>query len=367
LKAVILAGGEGTRLRPLTLNVPKAMVPVVNQPFLEHVLGYLRRHSVDQAILTLSYLADKVQAHFGDGTGYGLPLCYSVERQPLGTAGAVRAVHGQLDGTTLVLNGDLFTDIDLTRLVAFHRQKKAVATIALVRVEDPTSFGMVETNAEGRVLRFVEKPKREAVTTHYVNGGIYVLEMDALSLVPRDTHYMFENGLFPRLLAEGWPVYALPMEAYWLDLGTPERYLQLHEDLLWGRCSTLWSGPAAPTPFQGGHGRRGLCPGDRIARSHAPLLGNDCLIDPDARVIEPAVLGPGCRVHKGAVVRGGVLWEGVEVGAGARLERCLVGRGCRLGPGVVVSEMAVIGDYQVVPEGSRVAPGERLPLMAAQG
>ncbi|MBI2917024.1 MAG: NDP-sugar synthase [Chloroflexi bacterium] len=356
MKAVILAGGEGTRLRPLTLTVPKALVPVVNQPFLEHVLTYLRRHGVDQAVLTVSYLADRLKEHFGAGGNHGLSLVYSVEEQPRGTAGAVRAVAGLLDGAFLVLNGDLFTDIDLTGLVAFHRQKGAAATIALIRVDDPTTFGMVETDGQGRVLRFVEKPRREQVTTHYVNGGIYVLEPEALALVPESMHYMFESGLFPRLLAEGWPVYGYATEPFWHDIGTPERYLQLHAELLGGRCPSIWPGaPSDPT--------RGCYADPTAVVEGQVLLGLGAVLGPESRVLGPAVLGAGCRLERGAVVDGGVLWSGVSVGAGAHLERCLVGSGCRLGPGVV-AEAAVIGNNVAVPEGGRLARGAKLPVVA---
>ncbi|MBI2866064.1 MAG: NDP-sugar synthase [Chloroflexi bacterium] len=353
MQAVILAGGEGTRLRPLTLNTPKAMVPVLNRPFLEHVLAYLRLHGVEQAILTLSYLADRVKERFGDGAGYGTSLLYSVETQPMGTAGAVKEVAPLLDGAFLVLNGDLFTDIDLTALAAFHRERGAAATIALVRVEDPTSFGMVNTDGQGRVLSFVEKPRPEAVTSHYVNGGIYILEPQVLSLVPEGQRYMFEDGLFPRLLAEGWPVYGYPCDAYWLDMGTPQRYLQLHSDLLQGLGPRL-----APGPADGGVAG---CSIHSTATVQGPvLLGQGCVLGPGANVLGPVVLGPGCHLARGSLVEGGVLWAGVQVGEKARLCRCLVGAGSRLGYGVV-AESALIGDNVLVPGLQHLAPGTKLP------
>ena len=207
MKAVILAGGEGTRLRPLTCNVPKPMVPILNRPFLEHMLGHLSGHGVDHAILTMWYLPDVIRSHFGNGEGLGLRLSYTLEETPLGTAGAVKNVEDELDGAFLVLNGDIFTNLDLSAMARFHRESGAMVTIALTQVEDPSAFGVVDMDESGRVSRFVEKPPPGEAPSNWINAGTYLIEREALAHAPGGEHYMFERGLFPKLLEMGAPVY----------------------------------------------------------------------------------------------------------------------------------------------------------------
>ncbi|MDI6814878.1 MAG: sugar phosphate nucleotidyltransferase, partial [Dehalococcoidales bacterium] len=210
LKAVVLVGGEGTRLRPLTYYVPKPMVPVLNRPFLEHTVAYLNKYEIEHIILALSYLPDTIQNHFGDGSRSGIRLTYCVENVPLGTAGAVKNAERYLDSTFVALNGDIFTDLDIAGMLAFHQNKGAKATIALTWVDNPCAFGVVETDSDGCVKRFVEKPSPGQVTINWVNAGIYILEPEVLQHVPSGRHYMFEEGLFPLLLELGEPVYGYP-------------------------------------------------------------------------------------------------------------------------------------------------------------
>lgn len=232
LKAVILVGGEGTRLRPLTYGMPKAMVPVLNRPFLEHTIAYLKNYKVKNIILALSYLPEVVQNYFGDGSNSGVQLNYAVEDNPLGTAGAVKNAERYLSSTFVVLNGDVFIGLDIADMLAFHRSKGAKATIALTWVDNPCAFGVVETDSNGRVRRFIEKPSPARVTTNWINAGIYLLEPEVLEHVPTNAHYTFERGLFPLLLELGEPVYGYPFSGYWLDMGTPGKYLRLNCDLL---------------------------------------------------------------------------------------------------------------------------------------
>mgnify|MGYP001579649591 CR=1 FL=1 len=307
-KAVILVGGEGTRLRPLTLNTHKCMVPIINRPFLEHLLSNLRKHGVREVVFALCHLHNQIVDHFGDGSAFGMKLHYVVEDTPLGTAGAVRNAERFLDGTFFVLNGDVYTDLDLTALLKLHKRQSAMATIALTYVEDTRAFGVVETAESGRVMRFLEKPQPGVSAAKTVNAGTYVLEPQTLALIPRNQPYMFEHGLFPTLLKDGQPVYGYPSSCYWMDIGTPQRYLDLNQHLL--RCEPMLGSYSHLQNIRrdGGYNIHPL------ARVRGPvLLGQDCHVGAGAEVIGPTVLGPGCYVEAGARVISSVLWPGARV------------------------------------------------------
>ena len=235
MKAVILVGGKATRLEPLTINTPKALIPVLNVPFLEYVIRNIAGHQIKEIILAQGHLARPMTEYFGDGSQLGVSLHYSVEEMPLGSAGAAKKAEKYLDGTFLVFNGDNFIDLDLTAMIGLHRERKAKVTIALTRVDDPTRFGMVETDDNGRIKRFVEKPAPEEVTTNTVNAGAWLVEPELMARVPPATPFSFERDVFPDLLARGEAVYAYVSSGYWMDAGTPEQYLQLHRDLLAGK------------------------------------------------------------------------------------------------------------------------------------
>jgi len=328
-KAVILVGGEGTRLRPLTHEVPKPMVPVLNRPFLEHTLAYLKKYGINDVVLAMSYLPQAIRDYFGDGSAAGVKLAYAVEDNPRGTGGAVKNVEGHLDEAFVVLNGDVFSDIDIAEMLAFHRGKGAKVTIALTWVDDPCPFGVVETDAARRVERFVEKPSPDKVTSHWINAGIYIIEPEVLQHIPPDCHYMFEKGLFPRLLEMGEPVYGYPSSGYWLDMGTPRKYLTLNCDLLQSRA---WS---ALVGFPPQDCEDGVCCGrDVVIHPLAGVLGPTVIgdgsrIGKDAVVRGPAVIGTGCRIGEGASLERVVLWGDVEVGAGAAVCDCILATGVR--------------------------------------
>lgn len=321
-KAVILVGGEGTRLRPLTYEVPKSMVPVLNRPFLEHTFAYLKNYEVKDIILALGYLPDVVQDYFGDGSGSGIQLTYAVEDNPLGTAGAVKNVEQYLSGTFVVLNGDVFSDIDIADMLAFHRDKGARVTIALTWVDNPCPFGVVETDSGGRVRRFVEKPRPDRVTTHWINAGIYLVEVEVLQHVPSNTHYMFEKGLFPLLLELGEPIYGYSSSGYWLDMGTLEKYLCLNCDLLMTKAKSALIGGLARDEV--------CCDKDVIIHPSAEVMGpavigSRCKIDRKAHIKGPVVIGPDCHVGESASIEKAVLWSGVNTGAGVTVKRCILG------------------------------------------
>ncbi len=326
-RAVILVGGEGTRLRPLTYEVPKAMVPVLNRPFLEHTFAYLRNCEVKNIILAMGYLPDVIQDYFGDGGNLGIQLDYAVEDSPLGTAGAVKNVEQCLDSTFVVLNGDVFTDIDIADMLAFHRDKGARVTVALTWVDDPCAFGVVETDDGGRIKRFVEKPSPDQVTTHWINAGIYIVEPEVLQHIPPNTRYMFEKGLFPLMLVLGEPMYGYSSSGYWLDMGTPEKYLSLNCDILMAK---------AKSALIGGLTRGEVCCDNDVtihpsAEVVGPVvIGSGCKIGRKTHLKGPVVLGPDCHVGEGADIEVAVLWRGVNIGAGVSVKQSILGTDTRL-------------------------------------
>ena len=348
-KAVILVGGEATRLRPLTCNTPKIMIPVLNRPFFEHLVGYLKKHNVVDIILAVGKSAEQIQDCFGDGGKFDVRLTYSIENLPLGTAGAVKNAERFLDDSFIVLNGDIFTDIDLGAMMRLHRKNKAIASLALTPVEDPTIYGVVETDSEGRVKHFIEKPSRDKVTTNVINAGIYVLEPGILSCVPPNTFSMFERDVFPPLLEKGQVVYGYPFQDYWIDIGTPDKYFKLQRDLLRryvGNKGIKFEGESFVHPS---------------ARIEGPaIIGEGCFIDRNSIVRGSAVLGARCRVEEGAVVEGAVLWQDCQVGKGAKLRNCLVACRCRVGEESEILDDCVLGDDVLVGKGARLSKGVKV-------
>jgi NDP-sugar pyrophosphorylase family protein len=353
LQAVILAGGMGTRLRPLTLNRPKPVVPLLNVPFLHHQLALLGAHGIRDVILSVSHMPEVIRSVMGDGAAAGVRLRYVVETEPLGTAGGVRNAADLVEGRVVVLNGDILTDVDLGAMLAAHEAKRAKATIFLTPVENPTAYGLVELEPDGRVHRFLEKPGWDEVTTNTINAGIYVLERELLELIPKDQPYSMEREFFPSLLERRLSFLGHVPRAYWLDIGTAAKYLQAHQDLL----DRLVQSPVAPP------GRRvqegWVDPSAELhstVRLRAPVvIGPGCRIEQDAVVGPGVVLGAGCRLGRGVQAESAVLWEEAVVGAGARLHGCLAGRGCRIGAHAELAAGTVLGDGSVLSDYSRFA------------
>ncbi len=357
MQALLLVGGEGTRLRPLTCKTVKAMVPIVNRPFLEHLFSYLARHGVDDIVITLCYLPDKIEEYFGDGSSFGVKLTYVMEESPLGTAGAVKNAERYLGERFFVFNGDIFTDLDLGAMMRFHCEREARATIALTPVEDPSAYGVVETDPQGRVRRFVEKPKREEATTNLINAGTYILEGAVLQDVPPNTRYMFEHDLFPTMLQNGQLVCAYPSDAYWIDIGTPQKYCQVQYDLLQGKGWSSLSSPAKDA--RPGFGARSSL--HATASVEGPVIvGDDCSIGPHARVKGPVVMGNNCRVLEGAAIEASIIWNNVVVGRNAWLGGCIVGSNSSIGEGCSVGQGVVIGEGVTVTDGVRLEPGRKI-------
>jgi mannose-1-phosphate guanylyltransferase len=329
------------------------MVPVLNRPHLEHMIYYLKGHQIDDITLALCHLSESIESYFGDGGKFGVKLTYVLEESPLGSAGAVKNAAGHLDdGPFFTFNGDIFTDINLTEMLAFHQQSEAKVSIALTSVENPTIYGVVETDTQGRVKRFIEKPPWEEVTTNSINAGIYILTPEILREVPPNTPFTFERHLFPQLLDKGVPIYGYQSCAYWIDIGTPEKYLQLHHDLLSGKSISC---PGKDKEFVA---QCFIQPTAQI--EGGVVIGDRTTVGPGVQIKGPAALGSGCNIGEGAQISGAILWHNVQVGLQATLKNCIVGNDSFIGDGSFIPEGSVLGDNVVVKSRSNLEPGSRI-------
>ncbi|HEV7524493.1 MAG TPA: NDP-sugar synthase [Acidimicrobiia bacterium] len=363
MKAVVLVGGEGTRLRPLTFTTPKPLLPIANQPHLERQLEWLAAHGVDEVVLSMGYLPDAFHEHFKrDGAGHDMfgdiVVRYAVEDEPLGTAGAIRFAAEGIDERIIVCNGDVLTGLDLDAMVRFHDEHGAEATISLTQVEDPSAFGVVPTQADGGVIAFVEKPAPGKAPSNWINAGTYVVEPSFLQRIPPRLNVSVERETFPRMLAEPGLLFGYQSDAYWLDIGTPEKYLQAHADALAGRLSL----PPAP-------GAREVAAG--------VWMQGEATIEPDAHIEGPVLIGAGARIEGGARVHasvlgadavvearaeldGAVLQDGARVSHGGRVRDSVVGAYAVLKPDVSLAAETIVGARATVPSGTRISGG-RVP------
>ncbi|MBX6378082.1 MAG: NDP-sugar synthase, partial [Clostridia bacterium] len=306
MQAYILAGGLGTRLYPLTQDLPKPLVPVANRPWLDTLLRRLATAGVRDVVIGLHHRREVFPAIIGDGARYGLRLQYVVEERPLGTGGAIRLAASYLQTTFVVFNADVVVDFSLETLLRHHRERGALASIALAEVEDTSAYGVVVTGSDGRIRRFVEKPRPGQVASRLINAGVYVFEPEVLSRIPAGRPVSLEREVFPELVESGASLYGFPFIGYWLDMGTPERYLQLHRDILRGTCRLPVEGERLPGGVWRGRDVR-VEPGARLVGP--ALLGDAAVVEAGATVGPNVVLGRGCRVGAGAVVRECVLWD----------------------------------------------------------
>lgn len=349
MKAIILAGGKATRLRPLSCNTAKAMLPVLNRPFLEHLIGYLKQHNIHDIILTLGHLPEQTQSYFGDGGKFGVEITYLVEDFPLGSAGAVKNAEEFLDSSFTVFNGDIFTDFDLTAMLSLHRDRNAIATIALTPVDNPTVYGVVETDSQGKVKHFREKPSWNEVTTNMINAGVYIMEPEILNYISPEVFFTFERDVFPAAIERGQVIYGYPFEAYWIDIGTPEKYLRLNHDLLHryiGDKGVKFEDNSFVHPS---------------ARIEGPvIIGDGCFIDKNCVIKGPVALGSGCQIEEGAVVEGAALWQNCKVSKRAKLRNCVLASNCCVGEESEVWDNCVLGDNVRIGEGNRLHQGVRI-------
>ena len=352
MKAILLAGGKGTRLRPLTIHTPKPIVPVFGRPFLQYQIDLVRKlPEIDEVILSLNYQPRRIEEVFGHGEGLGVKLSYVVEPAPLGTGGAIKYAAQNVEDTVVVFNGDVMTQVDLAAVLRLHRERKAKATIVLTPVDNPTAYGLVETDADGNVRRFLEKPKAEEITCDTINAGIYILEPDTFDRIPKDTAFSIERSYFPSLVERNETFVAYIYNGYWIDIGTPEKYVQVHRDIMDHRFSAV--------PFEGTPpGFTVVAPDARI-EDGATVEGPCCIEDgavvkAGARIAPYSVIGRQCQIEEDARIEGSIVWANCRVGRDAVVRESILGRHCHVGRNAILDGGIVLGDKSVITDYSRL-------------
>ena len=351
MKAILLAGGKGTRLRPLTIHTPKPIVPIFDRPFLHYQLDVLKEvPEIDEVILSLNYQPRRIEEMFGDGSESGLALKYVVEPAPLGTAGAVRYAGESLRESVVVFNGDVLTEVKLAEVIALHRERKAKATIVLTPVENPMAYGLVETDAHGNIRRFLEKPKADEITCDTINAGIYVLEPDTFDRIPKDTPWSIERSFFPSLIERHETFVAYVYRGYWIDIGTPEKYVQVHRDIMDGRFAGRRAAPFVTT-----RGAAWISADARIeegATVEGPsFVDADTIVKAGARIGPYSVIGKHCHIEEQARVQEAIVWANTRISQEANVRGSILGRHCHIGrnassgPGVVLGDKSVLTDF----------------------
>ena len=353
MKAILLAGGKGTRLRPLTIHTPKPIVPIFDRAFLHYQIDLLRQvPEIDEVILSLNYQPRRIEEIFGDGAGTGVRIRYVVEPAPLGTAGAIPFAANGVTDTIVVFNGDVMTSVDVKQVVAMHRERRAKATIVLTPVDNPSAYGLVETEPDGSVRRFLEKPGADEITCDTINAGIYVLEPSTFDRIPKDVAYSIERGYFPSLVERKEPFFAYIDRGYWIDIGTPEKYIQVHRDMFDGRFSA------------------GIF---TTADRHAPIVAADARVEDGARLTAPCFIDSGAQIKAGASigpyavigrnvvveeeaeVTSSIIWPNTRIGQHAIVDGAILARNCHIARNVTLRGQAVLGDKTLLTEYSRMS------------
>jgi mannose-1-phosphate guanylyltransferase len=359
LQALILVGGHGTRLRPVTLTLPKPAIPLVDRPFLRYMVDWLARHGVDDIIMACGFLPDALQERLGERIPGGPTLRYLVEPEPRGTAGAIKFAEDLLDDRFFALNGDVLTDLNLTALWDQHAERGARATLGLYPVEDPSAYGLVRRREDGEIVEFLEKPDPAEIDTDEISAGCYVLDKEVLSLVPADEDVSIERQVFPRLVGDG--LYARRLEGYWMDIGTPQRYLEACWDIL---CRRVETEPGSQVNGDGIFVAVDARVDEEATLSGPAYVDAGAVIEAGARVGERAVVGPRCTIDESAEIRGSALHAGCSVGAGGVVRDAILATGAvvedgaTVPPGAVVGEEATITASAGLETDARVAPGE---------
>ncbi len=358
MRAVLMAGGSGTRLRPLTCDLPKPMVPILNRPIAEHIINLLKRNNITEIIATLYYLPDIMRDYFQDGSEFGVQMTYAIEEeQPLGTAGCVKNIQQWLDGTFITISGDAITDFDLQAAIAFHREKKSKATLILTRVPNPVEFGVVITDEDGKINRFLEKPSLSEVFSDTINTGTYILEPEVLDYLPENEESDFSKDLFPILLEQGEPMYGYVAEGFWCDIGHLEAYREAQYDGLEQKVKLEF-------PY--------------LEKSAGVWIGNNTYVDPSAKIEPPVMIGDNCRIGARVTIEAGtvigdnvtigshatlkrpIIWNGATIGEEVHLRACTISRGTRMDRRSQALEGSVIGSLSIVGEEAQIAPGVKV-------
>ncbi len=340
MKAMVLAAGVGSRLDPLTRNLPKPMVPIINKPVLEHIIEKLASNGIKDIMINVHYLGDQIMDYFGKGSKWGVRIKYSKEDQLWGDAGSVKRCEDFFDEDTfLVVGGDDLTDIDFNRLVRFHEEKKALATISLTLVDDPSEYGIALLNDRGKITRFLEKPKGEVIFSNSANTGVYVFNRRVLDLIPKGVQYGFGNSLFPLLLEQKTRFYGYLTSAYWKDVGNLRQYQEAHWDAMNGRTDLKF-----PVKEQ----KKYIWKGDNVEIDptaeigYPVIIGNNCRIEKGAKLLEHTVLADGCVLEEGSVVKQSILWPGAVVMRNTMIERCVVGEECHVKANAAVFDGVIV-------------------------
>jgi NDP-sugar pyrophosphorylase family protein len=351
MKALILIGGLGTRLRPLTCSIPKPLLPIVNRPFLEYQFDLIKRHGIKEVVLCVAYMSAEFKRYFGNGSKFGLKIDYVYEKEPLGTGGAIKNASKYIDQPFIIFNGDILTDIDLTKMKKYHQKTNSLATLALTRVKDPTIYGLVETDKKGCIERFLEKPTWDEVNCNTINAGVYLFEPEILDFIPKGINFSVERGLFPDLLKNKKKVSAFIFNSYWLDIGTVEKYLQAHQDIMQEHIKfkfpgrkinkNTWCGKNTSIPKTCAVEGKLICGNNVKIGDFSQFKGNTCL-------------GDNVTIGKGGMVSDSVVLSGTKLGDGVKIERALIGEKCTIESNSNISTGAAIGSHTVVRKYSRL-------------
>ena len=357
MKAVVMAGGEGSRLRPLTIRRPKPMVPIVGKPVMEHILNLLKRHGITEVVITVQYLASNIEDYFGNGSQFGMRITYSREDVPLGTAGSVKNAEDQLTEPFLVISGDALTDYNLTNIIKYHQEKKAMATLTLAHVHNPLEYGVIITNEEGHITQFLEKPSWGEVFSDTINTGIYVLDPKIFSYFEKNKQFDFSQELFPMMLKNGDPIYGYVSDGYWCDVGNLSEYMRANADVLQGRVdveipaknigNSIWCEDGVEIAEE--------------AQMYGPIyLAHDCKIKAGAIIHGPSTIGHYAIIDERAQVDRSIVWNNSYIGERAELRGALVGSSTSIKSKAVMFEGSVIGDNSIVQEGAIIQPNIKI-------
>ncbi len=357
MKAVVMAGGEGSRLRPLTIRRPKPMVPIVGKPVMEHILNLLKRHGITEIVITVQYLASNIEDYFGNGSQFGMRITYSREDVPLGTAGSVKNAEEQLTEPFLVISGDALTDYNLKDIIEYHQEKKALATLTLAHVHNPLEYGVIITNEEGHITQFLEKPSWGEVFSDTINTGIYVLDPAIFAYFEKDKLFDFSQELFPMMLKKGDPIYGYIASGYWCDVGNLPEYMRANADVLQGHVnveipaknigSNIWCEEGVEISEE--------------AQLYGPIyLAQDCKIKAGAIIHGPSTIGHYTIIDERAQVDRSIVWNNSYIGERAELRGALVGSSTNIKSKAVMFEGSVIGDNSIVQEGAIIQPNVKI-------
>ena len=360
MKAVILAGGEGTRLRPITFLNPKPMLPLVNRPFMEKFVLWIKSHKIEDIIFSTGYLPEIFKNYFGDGSRFGMNFIYVQEKEPLDTCGGVKNVEKYLDGKSfMVFNGDILSSIDLTEMVAFHKRKKADITISLTRVEDPASYGLVPINKESKVMQFLEKPKHGEAITDLINAGIYIIEPNIMELVPKGKRYSFERDLFPDVLDKGYKVFGYVSDEHWLDVGTPQKYLMAHWDVLYKKINFKF-------PYKEVMENIYIGKDTKYSKNNfvsgPVVIGENTRIENSARIMPLTVVGDDCHISGGTEISESIIFGSCKIGKKCLIKRAIISNNVKIDDNVIIEDYTVIGDNSTIGKNNILKNGVKIGI-----